>query len=55
MCSAPDAVRPHWQYALRAFDTLGPAELSRRRDEVQQVLHENGVTYNVYTDPQGRT
>ena len=34
MCSAPGTVRPHWQYALRAFDALGPAELSRRRDEV---------------------
>ena len=55
MCAAPGTVRPHWQYALRAFDALGPAELSRRRDEVQQVLRENGVTYNVYTDPQGRT
>lgn len=55
MCSAPGTVRPHWQYALRAFDALGPAELSRRRDEVEQVLRENGVTYNVYTDPQGRT
>ena len=55
MCSAPGTVRPHWQYALRAFDALGPTELSRRRGEVQQVLRENGVTYNVYTDPQGRT
>ena len=55
MCSAPGTGRPHWQYALHAFDALGPAELSRRRDEIQQVLRENGVTYNVYTDPQGRT
>ena len=55
MCSAPGTVRPHWQYALRAFNALGAAELSRRRAEVQQVLRENGVTYNVYTDPQGRT
>ena len=55
MCPAPGTVRPHWHYALRAFDALGAAELGRRRDEVQQVLGENGVTYNVYTDPQGRT
>ena len=55
MCSAPGTVRPHWQYALRAFDALGAVELGRRRNEVQQVLRENGVTYNVYTDPQGRT
>ena len=44
MCSAPGRLRPHWQYALRAFDALGAAELGRRRDEVQQVLRENGVT-----------
>ena len=53
MCSAPGTVRPHWQYALRAFEALGAVELGRRQDEVQQVLRENGVTYNVYTDPQG--
>ena len=53
MCSAPGTVRPHWQYALRAFEALGAEELGRRQDEVQQVLRENGVTYNVYTDPQG--
>ena len=55
MCSAPGTVRPHWQYATRAFSALGGEELGRRRDEVQQVLRENGVTYNVYTDTQGRT
>ncbi len=55
MCSAPGTVRPHWQYAMRAFSALGGQELGRRRDEVQQVLRENGVTYNVYTDTQGRT
>ena len=55
MCSAPGTVRPHWQYAMRAFSALGGEELGRRRDEVQQVLRENGVTYNVYTDTQGRT
>ena len=44
-CVQPQALlRPHWQYALRAFDALGAAELGRRRDEVQQVLRENGVT-----------
>ena len=55
MCSAPGTVRPHWQYAIRAFSALGGQELGRRRDAVQQVLRENGVTYNVYTDTQGRT
>ena len=38
MCSAPGTVRPHWQYAMRAFSALGGEELGRRRDEVQQVL-----------------
>ncbi len=55
MCVAPGRLRLHWQYAERVFDALGPVELSRRRDEIQQVLRENGVTSNVYADPRGRT
>jgi uncharacterized circularly permuted ATP-grasp superfamily protein len=45
-------VRPHWDYVLRALDTLDSTEVAQRRHEMRRLLRENGVTYNVYNDPQ---
>src|SRR4051812_8686313 len=45
--------RPHWQLFLEHLETLGNAELSQRWQTAQHQLSENGVTYNVYGDPQG--
>ena len=53
MCSATEALRPHWDYVIRALETLGAQELARRTHEAKRLLRENGVTYNVYDDPQG--
>jgi len=53
MCSASGDLRPHWEYLVRSLETLGPQELLRREQEVKRLLRENGVTYNVYNDPQG--
>ncbi len=52
MCTPSGDVRPHWQYVVRAFDELGHPELVRRTEEMRRLLYENGVTYNVYADPQ---
>jgi uncharacterized circularly permuted ATP-grasp superfamily protein/uncharacterized alpha-E superfamily protein len=46
-------VRPHWEYLARALQGLGTEELRRRRDEASRLLRENGVSYNVYDDPDG--
>src|SRR2546430_8488424 len=46
-------LRPHWTTLLSDFDALGSAELERRWDKARHLLHENGVSYNVYGDPQG--
>jgi uncharacterized circularly permuted ATP-grasp superfamily protein/uncharacterized alpha-E superfamily protein len=32
---------------------LGPVELRRRWETARQLIHDNGVTYNVYGDPAG--
>ena len=32
---------------------LGPQEMARRWSQARRLIHENGVTYNVYGDPQG--
>jgi uncharacterized circularly permuted ATP-grasp superfamily protein/uncharacterized alpha-E superfamily protein len=53
MFAAPLEPREHWRVML---DSLGgaPAEAMRERlQSVQDQVRENGVTYNVYADPQG--
>jgi len=53
MCDAAGAVRPHWRSLIATLEELGVEELERRYDEVQRLLQENGVTYNVYDDSRG--
>ncbi|MCW8131026.1 MAG: circularly permuted type 2 ATP-grasp protein [Planctomycetota bacterium] len=51
---APDgSLRPHWHTFVSKLDNLGQAELTRRWEQARQLIHENGVTYNVYGDPRG--
>ena len=52
--TAPDgAVRPHWRPFLERLRALGPAEMERRWQKARHLIHENGVSYNVYGDPRG--
>lgn len=53
MLGADRQARPHWNGFLTALTTLGLLELMRRWEEAKQLIHENGVTYNVYGDPRG--
>src|SRR5262245_6830659 len=55
MCAAAGGLRPHWEYLIRSLEALGVEELERREQEAARLLRENGVTYNVYDDPQGMT
>jgi uncharacterized circularly permuted ATP-grasp superfamily protein/uncharacterized alpha-E superfamily protein len=32
-----------------------PAVMAKRREEARRLLHQHGVTYNVYSDPQGES
>ncbi|PKM10118.1 MAG: hypothetical protein CVV13_14335 [Gammaproteobacteria bacterium HGW-Gammaproteobacteria-3] len=50
MYAAEQKVLPFWERFITALETLGHEELERRRREVQRLLRENGVTYNVYGD-----
>lgn len=45
--------RGHWSPLLRAMDRLAGEELPRRWEAAGRLIHEHGVTYNVYGDPQG--
>lgn len=43
--------RPHWKNLLTSLETMGQDELARRWREGRRLIHDNGVTYNVYGDP----
>jgi uncharacterized circularly permuted ATP-grasp superfamily protein/uncharacterized alpha-E superfamily protein len=53
MSTPAGSLRSHWRYLFDNFLSLGPEEWEIRREEACRVLRENGVTYNVYGDPQG--
>lgn len=45
--------RPHWQTLAHALANLGSREFSRRAEEMQRHVYENGVTYNVFSENRG--
>jgi uncharacterized circularly permuted ATP-grasp superfamily protein/uncharacterized alpha-E superfamily protein len=45
--------RRHWQSFVAAMKLLGAGEIHRRWEESQDLIRQNGVTYNVYGDPRG--
>ena len=46
--------RRHWRELAVALGRMGFRQLSRRWHTGQQLIQANGVTYNVYGDPQGK-
>ena len=46
-------VRTDWSSLFNSLNGLGKEELLNRHSEIQRLLRENGVTYNVYGDPAG--
>ena len=45
--------RPHWAPFIESLQSLGSDELARRWEGAERRIRENGVTYNIYTDPLG--
>lgn len=52
MVDADGKVRPHWRPLIDSLEQMGEAGFTRRWQEGRRVIHENGTTYNVYSDPQ---
>ena len=51
----PDGeMRPHYQGLMRELESLGRVELKGRHETGSRLIQEQGITYNVYGDPQGR-
>jgi uncharacterized circularly permuted ATP-grasp superfamily protein/uncharacterized alpha-E superfamily protein len=45
--------RPHWKQMMESLRAIGSAELQRRWARAERRIRENGITYNIYGDPQG--
>ena len=46
-------VRPQYETFVRSLETLGRHELASRWENAKRAIRDNGVTYNVYGDPEG--
>ncbi|MFL6551180.1 MAG: circularly permuted type 2 ATP-grasp protein, partial [Povalibacter sp.] len=52
---APDAsMRAHWRPLIEKMEEAGQDTVRRGVELARRLIVENGVTYNVYADPQGR-
>jgi uncharacterized circularly permuted ATP-grasp superfamily protein/uncharacterized alpha-E superfamily protein len=38
---------------VNLFDDMGPAEILRRWEQAKRLIRENGITHNIYGDPNG--
>jgi uncharacterized circularly permuted ATP-grasp superfamily protein/uncharacterized alpha-E superfamily protein len=54
MLDAAGAPRAHWRALLANLERETPGTMGRRSDTVQRQVRENGVTYNVTADLDGR-
>jgi len=53
MLEAPGTPRSHWRPMFEQLAAAPAALMTERIQAVQRQLRENGVTYNVYADPEG--
>ena len=40
--------RPTWETLLKGMDEMGPARITQREEQLNRIIKENGITYNVY-------
>ncbi|GHT93008.1 hypothetical protein FACS1894116_04160 [Betaproteobacteria bacterium] len=53
MLAARGKPRPHWQAFVDRLERFPATELIHRAEFVQEAIEADGVSYNVYNDPQG--
>src|SRR5262249_7080559 len=53
LCAAPQTPRAHWKPVIEHLAAWPTERVRERAHSVQSQVRENGVTYNVYADPQG--
>ncbi len=45
--------RAHWSHLMESLEGIGSEELGRRCARAERRIRENGITYNIYSDPLG--
>ncbi|MCE7056160.1 circularly permuted type 2 ATP-grasp protein [Algoriphagus sp. AGSA1] len=53
MATDQGKIHPHWERIAKYYEQIGSERMAQFHDEVGRQLRENGVTYNVYGDPNG--
>ena len=53
LLDSDESLRPHWETFFQSFNHLGYNEINGRHNALLRLLRENGVTYNIYGDPDG--
>ena len=53
MFDAQYNVKPHWNEIKNGLDNVGIKQLEQKQTEIDWRLEDNGVTYNIYNDPEG--
>ncbi|MBI1205867.1 MAG: hypothetical protein GC191_01115 [Azospirillum sp.] len=53
MVNGQGSLRPHWQTFMGSLVPLDREAMAEKWDEALRLLRQNGVTYNIYGDPQG--
>jgi uncharacterized circularly permuted ATP-grasp superfamily protein/uncharacterized alpha-E superfamily protein len=53
MVDSAGAIRAHWRTFVRQVEGLDPGELDGRWAQARQLIHDNGISFNVYGDPRG--
>jgi len=54
LCNADGSARAHWLPVLSLLETMQPAEIESRLATAQQHIRDEGITYTIYADPQGK-
>ena len=52
MHASDGSLRPHWKRVIGPLEETGETGFAVRWQEGRRLIHENGITYNVYSDPQ---
>ncbi len=55
MFDSAGAIRASWKPFAESVEALGREEISRRWQQAQEEVRENGITYNAYEDVNGNT
>ena len=46
-------VKEHWQKIVNDIEKIGIEKLEEKQQEIDWRLEDNGVTFNIYNDPEG--